>query len=140
VTKDAEGLLLHLSKFPRALDYTRDKYGNIWNATGAYKHPVNGWFEEHEKLLEATVSQIRDAFDEGKNEYGHYWIYDGPDYARTRCEHVISLYEEKTIPKIKAKVLALLVSPLALSSKLGVPLRDTLGSASPTSDSRRVER
>ena len=110
MTGKEEGLLLHPSLSLE--EHLSKRPSHEWMINNLDKiEVVEWWFREHEKLFRAKVSQIQDAFDEGKNKYGHYWIYDGPDYARSRCEHVISLYEEETIPKIRAKVLELLVSP-----------------------------
>ena len=60
-----------------------------------------------EKLRNAK-EKTKEAFEQGKSKHGKHWHYDGPDYARSRCEQIIDLYEEKTLPKIKNDVLALL--------------------------------
>lgn len=59
----------------------------------------------------SVSEKIKQAFVEGTCiVYGkrRHWCYDGPDYTRTRCEGIIELYEEKTIPAIQEKVLKIL--------------------------------
>ena len=59
-------------------------------------------------LLDEATKQVRLAFSEGVNEHGYHWHYDGPDYARARCEQIIELYEQRTLPEILQKILAIL--------------------------------
>jgi hypothetical protein len=64
--------------------------------------------EDVDKLLDEAAKQVRLAFSEGVNEHGYHWHYDGPDYARGRCEQIIELYEQRTLPEILQKILAVL--------------------------------
>lgn len=73
-------------------------------------HP-NGqvlWLDDVNTLLDEATKQVRLAFSEGVNEHGYHWHYDGPDYARARCEQIIELYEQRTLPEILQKALAVL--------------------------------
>ena len=93
--KNAEGLLLHLSKFPSLSGIF--PMGQIEEAMFAKN--LGMWYDEHRKLTKEVLSQIQALYDSRVNDYSRGTIVRPAEIHLSDLKEVLALLEGSAMPQ-----------------------------------------